>query len=56
MRVADFMSKDVATIRPGRSADDAFETMQKRGIRHLVVTNKRKVVGVLSERDLGGAL
>jgi len=55
MRVADFMSRDVATIRPGRTAGDAYEAMRKRGVRHLVVTEKNRVLGVLSERDLGGA-
>ena len=48
------MTPNVATIDPGKSADEALETMRRRDIRHLVVSEQGNVVGVLSQRDLGG--
>ena len=48
------MHRRVVTIRPKESASAAWKRMRRRGIRHLVVTNHDGVVGVLSERDLGG--
>ena len=54
MRPQDIMSRNVVTVGPDESAADAWSRMQHRGIRHLVVTEKRNVIGVISERDLGG--
>lgn len=54
MRLQDIMSTGVRTIRPGRSAEDAFQEMRRRGIHHLVVMDRGRVVGIISERDLGG--
>jgi CBS domain-containing protein len=48
------MRERVVTIRPTELATDAWTRMRRRGIRHLVVTDDGEVVGVLSERDLGG--
>jgi CBS domain-containing protein len=54
MRVQDVMTEDVKTIAPTAAAEDAWNTMRLNRIHHLVVTNGRRVVGVLSERDAGG--
>lgn len=52
MRVADVMTREVETVSPGDAAEEARMRMQRRGVRHLVVTDGKKVVGVLSDRDL----
>jgi acetoin utilization protein AcuB len=54
MRVQDVMTKAVQTVSPATSAEDAWNLMRTRGIHHLVVTESGQVVGVLSDRDMGG--
>jgi acetoin utilization protein AcuB len=54
MRLDEIMSTKVRTVGPDQSAARAWSQMQEHGIRHLVVAERRKVVGVISERDLGG--
>lgn len=54
MRLQELMSTDVATIGPDETADTAWAQMQRGRIRHLVVMDDVHMVGVLSERDLGG--
>lgn len=49
------MSTEVVTIAPDEAADAAWSRMQREGIRHLVVIEGKRLLGVLSERDLGGA-
>lgn len=49
------MSTKIKTIKPGASADAAWERMKNGEIHHLVVVDNAKVVGIISERDLGGA-
>lgn len=39
---------------PGMAADQAWTVMRLKRIHHLVVTEERRIVGVVSERDLGG--
>jgi len=48
------MNHRVVTIGPEELATAAWQRMRRRGIRHLVVTDGDGIVGVLSERDLGG--
>ncbi|WP_242342787.1 CBS domain-containing protein [Anaeromyxobacter terrae] len=54
MRIGEIMTREVRTVGPGQSADDAYQSMRLHGIRHLVVMDGRRVVGIVSERDLGG--
>ena len=54
MRVSDIMSRGVKTIQASNSTEAARERMAVHAIRHLVVMDDGKVVGVVSERDLGG--
>jgi acetoin utilization protein AcuB len=54
MRLKDVMNTDVKAIAATDSAEMAWNRMKLHGIRHLVVTGGKEVVGVLSERDLGG--
>jgi CBS domain-containing protein/ribosome-associated translation inhibitor RaiA len=54
MRLQEIMSTDVVTIGPDESAENAWLRMQRKRIRHLLVVEGGRLVGVLSERDLGG--
>lgn len=48
------MSRDVLATTPGTTADRVWSEMKLRGIRHFVVMDRKSVVGVISDRDLGG--
>ncbi len=52
MQVSQVMHAPLITIEIDRSAHDASDLMAERGIRHLVVTEDGKIVGILSVRDL----
>lgn len=54
MRLREIMATRVVTIGPRESASAAWTRMRRRNIRHLVVMDDTRLVGVLSERDLGG--
>ena len=46
------MSAPVMTIDIAESAHQASDVMAERGIRHLVITEEGRVVGMISVRDL----
>jgi len=52
--LGEIMQTRVVTIGPKETAAAAWTRMRRRGIRHLVVTDHERLVGVISERDLGG--
>lgn len=52
LTVEKIMSFPMASIESIRSVQDAHDMMADLGIRHLVVREAGKVVGVLSARDL----
>jgi acetoin utilization protein AcuB len=54
MHLSEIMSTNVRTVPLKQSADRAWSEMQLRHLRHLVVMDGPQVVGVVSERDLGG--
>lgn len=54
MRLQEIMSTQVVTIGPDASARSAWTLMEREGIRHLPVMEDGRLVGVISERDLGG--
>jgi acetoin utilization protein AcuB len=56
MRVQDVMTREVKTVSPETTADEAWDVMKAGGIHHLVVKNGRTIVGILSHRDAGGRL
>jgi acetoin utilization protein AcuB len=55
MRLFEIMTTDVQMTSPEEDAEAAYNRMRTQRIRHLVVMEDRQVVGILSERDLGGA-
>lgn len=54
MQIREIMTPKVEVIEAAASAANAREVMKARRIRHLVVRRKGRVVGVVSQRDLGG--
>lgn len=54
MEIGEIMERRVVTIGPKETASAAWTRMRRRDIRHLVVKDGTSIVGVLSERDLGG--
>jgi len=54
MRLRDVMSVDVITVEADDPASVARATMRRHRIRHLVVVEGERLVGIVSERDLGG--
>ena len=53
MRVQEVMTENVRTIPVDTPAEQAWSLMKTDGIHHLVVTDGRRIVGVLSNRDGG---
>ena len=54
MRVQDIMTDGVRTVSPTMPAEDAWQLMQQADFHHLVVIDGSRLVGIVSERDLGG--
>jgi CBS domain-containing protein len=54
MRVQDVMTKPVHTVSAESPADGAWELTRLKDIHHLVVMSDSCVVGLLSDRDMGG--
>lgn len=57
IRAGDLLSRDVATVWGDTPAATAWNIMRTRRIRHLpVVDGERRLIGILSERDLRGVI
>lgn len=54
MRLREIMSDEVLSIAPDESAKAAWAAMRRERIRHLAVVDGAELVGIVSERDLGG--
>src|ERR687898_1571409 len=53
LRVRDSMTREVVTLGPEASAAEAWSVCQDLGIRHLPVVEAGRLVGLVSDRDLG---
>ncbi len=53
-KVADAMTHEVAIATPDDDLDYAIQTMKKEKIRHLPIAEGKRVVGMLSMRDILG--
>jgi acetoin utilization protein AcuB len=56
MRVSSWMSPDPVSTAPGVAAAEAGRIMHNYGIRHLPVVLHERVVGMISDRDIRGAM
>ncbi len=50
--VSTLMNRPLITIDINRTVHDANDLMAEEGVRHLIVTEHGKIVGILSVRDL----
>ena len=55
MKVKTWMSRDVVTISPEATLQDAIGLMKKHSIRHIPVVEDGELVGWVSEGDIRGA-
>jgi acetoin utilization protein AcuB len=56
MKVADLMTRKLITVAPDDSVEAAVKLLRRRGIRHLLVMKKGRLVGIVSDRDLKRAM
>jgi len=54
--VVEWMSKDPTTTKPDADVKEALRTMVDGGFRHLPVIDEGRVVGMVSIRDVAGAM
>lgn len=54
--VTHWMTRDPITVPRGSSVQEALDLMLAKGFRHLPVSDGDRVVGMVSMRDLSGAI
>jgi len=52
MRVREFMSASPITVEPKTAVTEARELMQRQRIRHLLVLEGERLVGMVTDRDI----
>ena len=52
MRVEEWMDRDVVTVRPDDSFRTAMHLIRQKGIRHILVVEGKRLVGILTDRNL----
>jgi acetoin utilization protein AcuB len=52
MEIKEIMTKKLITLKPTDSTKEAWDLIFNEHVRHLVVMEKNKVVGIISDRDL----
>jgi acetoin utilization protein AcuB len=56
MLVQDIMQRDVVAVTPETPLAGVVGFLQRRGVRHLPVTDRGRLVGIISDRDLKSAI
>jgi acetoin utilization protein AcuB len=56
MLVQDIMQRELLTVAPETPLADVARLLRRRGIRHVPVLERGALVGIISDRDLKGAL
>jgi acetoin utilization protein AcuB len=54
MRIQDVMTTEIVSISPDTEVRAARELLRMNHIHHLVVMDRKRVVGIVSDRDLAG--
>ena len=52
MKISDVMTRDVQTIRPDQSAQDAARFMLKSEAGSIPVTDGDRLIGMITDRDI----
>ena len=56
MKVSQLMTRKLVTVAPDDSAEAAVQSLRRRGIRHLLVMEGDRLVGIVSDRDIKRAM
>jgi acetoin utilization protein AcuB len=56
MNVSELMTRELTCVAPDDTVEVAVQLLHRRGIRHLLVMNKGRLVGIVSDRDIKRAL
>ncbi|MBI3466195.1 MAG: CBS domain-containing protein [Planctomycetes bacterium] len=56
MNVAEIMHRDLITVAPQDSVEEAVKLLRRRGVRHLLVMKNNRLVGIISDRDIKRAM
>ena len=51
-KIGELMSRPVVSLEQDRSVEDAFDLMGESRVRHLAVTDRGNIIGIISVRDL----
>jgi CBS domain-containing protein len=54
--LSEIMSKPLITISTNSSIKDALQTMQQNNIRRLVILDKEKMIGIITDKDIFRAI
>lgn len=52
MKVSELMTRKLLSVEPDDSVEMAIQLLRQRGVRHLLVLKKDRLVGILSDRDI----
>ena len=52
MQIEKWMNQEVVTVSPGDSFRTAMTLIRQKGIRHLPVVDGKRLVGIVTDRDL----
>jgi acetoin utilization protein AcuB len=52
MLVADVMTREIVTLTPEQTLRDAIELLRRVQIRHLPVVDGRRLLGIVTDRDV----
>ena len=52
MQVEQWMNRDLVTVSPDESFRTAMHLIRQKGIRHLPVAEGKRLVGIITDRDL----
>ena len=56
MQIKNLMSEDLITVDKDQNLSDALKLLRKHNVSRLPVTNKKELVGIISERDIASKL
>jgi len=56
MKISDLMSRKLIAVAPDDTVEVVVQLLRRRGVRHLLVMKKNKLVGILSDRDIKRAM
>ena len=52
MRIGDISHTNLATVPPSASLGDVLHLLNRKGVRHVLVVEGARVVGIISDRDI----